>query len=294
MRADSRVGRLVGALARIDERSAPSVRGAVPRASRSGRLIGALARGSAGQQERHSAGASVSQFDDRQKDDYRQDFIENQVGGRSGEPSREILVIPDFRRGSRAAGGSRLSAHLLRAALILVLIVAVPLVMRSQLDKSGENSSRASHPTPVPSGKGSAHGPGFSLAVPNGWTRSQVNNNTFWTAPDRNTFIQIDTTPWSGSSNQQAFRAEADVKRRHDAFENYHQKRIEDLIYQGQPATDWEFTFTGTNKQKIHAQERFVRLLGRTYAIYFRAPDSAWASSADTIDLLYRTFRASG
>jgi hypothetical protein len=128
--------------------------------------------------------------------------------------------------------------------------------------------------------------------VPTGWTRSQVNNNTFWTSPDRNSFIQIDTTAWPGSPHQQALRAEADAKRRSDAFTDYRRKRIEDLTYQRQPATDWEFTFTATDKQRIHAQERFVRL-GRTYAIYFRTPDSAWLSSANRIGVIYQTFRTS-
>jgi hypothetical protein len=50
-------------------------------------------------------------------------------------------------------------------------------------------------------------GSGISLAVPNGWTRSRLNNNTFWTAPDRNSFIQIDTTTWPGSSNRRAWDA---------------------------------------------------------------------------------------
>jgi hypothetical protein len=183
-------------------------------------------------------------------------------------------------------------ARLTATALIIAFIVAAPLLVFVVSDKysSGE---QAVSPVPAPPGYMSVQGVDFSLAVPNEWIQSQVNNHTFWTSPDRNSFIQIDTTAWPGSPNQQAFRAEADTKRRSDAFTDYRRKRIQDLTYQGQLATDWEFTFTATDKQRIHAQERFVRLGSRTYAIYFRTPDSAWPSSANHINVLYQTFRAS-
>jgi serine/threonine protein kinase len=175
-------------------------------------------------------------------------------------------------------------------AVGLALVIAA-LVLWPQLNDDGEGDADSQSPAVAPPGYTIVRGPGFSLAAPNGWTRSQLNNNTFWTSPDRNSFIQIDTTAWPGSSNQQALRAEADAKRRSDAFGDYSQKRVEDLTYQRQPATDWEFTFTATDKQEIHAQERFVRLGGHTYALYFRTPESAWLSSADRLNVLYRTFR---
>ncbi|HZB31150.1 MAG TPA: hypothetical protein VE465_13380 [Streptosporangiaceae bacterium] len=190
---------------------------------------------------------------------------------------------------------------LLALAVVLgVLVVAAPLLWQGLIErKNGEPHGNGGFAIAVPHGYTSVRGPGFSqggfsLAVPHGWTRSQLNTITFWVSPDRNSFIQIDTTAWPGSSNQQALRAEADTKRRSDAFGDYRLQRIEDLTYQGLPATDWEFTFTATNKQKIHAQERLVRLGGRTYAIYFRTPDSAWLSSADRLNVLYQTFRSSG
>jgi serine/threonine protein kinase len=209
----------------------------------------------------------------------------NPPGGEAAAPPKR----PAGRRMNRrlVLGGSTFVAGL---ALIIAAIVLWPLLHKD--NKGDQNNAGAQSPAVAPSGFTTVRGPGFSLAAPNGWTRSQLNNNTFWTAPDRNSFIQIDTTVWAGSSNQQAFRAESDAKRRSDAFANYSQKRVEDLTYQGQPATDWEFTFTSANNQKIHAQERFVRLGGHTYAIYFRAPDSDWAASANRIDVLYRTFRA--
>jgi serine/threonine protein kinase len=193
---------------------------------------------------------------------------------------------PPCRRKGIVLGGVAFAVGL---ALVVAALVLWPLLND---DGKGDGGAATQSPAAAPPGYTIVRGPGFSLAAPNGWTRSQVNNHTFWTSPDRNSFIQIDTTAWPGSPNQQALRAEADTKRRSDAFGDYSQKRVADLTYQGQPATDWEFTFTATDKQRIHAQERFVRLGSRTYAIYFRTPDSAWLSSADRLNVLYQTFRA--
>src|SRR5918992_118952 len=193
---------------------------------------------------------------------------------------------PPRRRKGIVLGGVAFAVGL---ALVVAALVLWPLLND---DGKGDGGAATQSPAVAPPGYTIVRGPGFSLATPNGWTRSQVNNHTFWTAPDRNSFIQIDTTAWPGSPNQQALRAEADTKRRSDAFGDYSQKRVADLTYQGQPATDWEFTFTATDKQRIHAQERFVRLGSRTYAIYFRTPDSAWLSPADRLNVLYQTFRA--
>jgi serine/threonine protein kinase len=204
------------------------------------------------------------------------------------------LATPDkppsrFRSRRFVLGGIAFAVGL---GLVVAGIALWPQLTKSGGNGGGNGTTASQSPAPAPAGYTSVRGPGFTLAAPTGWKRTQVRNSIFWTAPDGNTFIQVDSAVWSGSSNQQAFRAEADAKRRSDAFGDYTQKRVEDLTYQGQPATDWEFTFIAGNKQKIHAQDRFVRLGGHTYAIYFRAPDSAWLTSADRVNVLYQTFRA--
>jgi serine/threonine protein kinase len=194
------------------------------------------------------------------------------------------------RRGRRYVLGG--IVFVVGVALIVAGVLLWPKLMNSGNSGGGGSGGQSQSAEPPPAGYKGVTGAGFALAVPNGWTRSQVNNSTFWTAPDKNSFIQVDTTAWSGSSNQQAYRAEADAKRRPDAFGDYSQKRVADTTYRGRPATDWEFTFTAANKAKIHAQDRFVRLDGKSFAIYFRTPDSVWLSSANHLDVVYRTFAA--
>ncbi|HEU5159440.1 MAG TPA: serine/threonine-protein kinase [Streptosporangiaceae bacterium] len=202
-------------------------------------------------------------------------------------------AAPERPAGSRRIKNRRLLLGGITFAVGLTLVVGAFVVWPLLRGDSGGGTTASPSPATAPPGYTMVSGPGFSLAAPTGWSRSQDGNNTFWMAPDGSSFIQIDTTAWAGSPNQQALRAESDAKRRADAFGDYSQRRIEDLTYQGQPATDWEFTFTANNR-KIHAQDRFVRLGGRSFAIYFRAPDSAWLSSSDRVNVLYQTFRAGG
>ncbi|HEX6470927.1 MAG TPA: protein kinase [Streptosporangiaceae bacterium] len=233
----------------------------------------ALAADAPGTFGRHSPGRYAAQAETLDSAD---DGTRSKAAPAIGRPRRRRLVL-----GGVAAG-----------LTIAVVAVGAVLLLPHLTSGNGSTGKTSRSPAPAPPGYTSVRGPGgFTLAVPAGWTRSQNRNSTFWNAPDRNTFIQVDTTAWPGSSNQQAYRAEADTKSRTDLFAGYAQKRIEDLTYQGQPATDWEFTFTATNKTKIHALDRFVRFGNATYAIYFRAPESAWRSSAGHITVLYRTFR---
>jgi serine/threonine protein kinase len=183
-------------------------------------------------------------------------------------------------------------AFVVGAALIVGGLLLWPLVNGDNSGGGTDNKSSEQVAAPPPGYK-KVSGGGFSLAVPNGWTQNRNNNSTFWIAPDRESFVQVDTAYWTGSSNQQAYRAEADTKRRPDTFVDYTQDGIQDTTYRGQPATDWEFTFTDAKtKTKIRAKDRFVRLGNQTFAIYFRTPDSQWASSAERLNVVYRTFQA--
>jgi hypothetical protein len=179
-------------------------------------------------------------------------------------------------------------------ALIVAGLLLWPL-LTDQDGNTGGSGNRAAKVAAPPSGYQSVSGTGFSLAVPTGWTRSQNGYSTFWVAPDRNSFVQVDTTPWSVTSNEQAFRAEADAKRNTSAFPDYTRGRISETTYRGEPATDWEFTFTDAQTNyRIHAKDRFVRLGNRSYAIYFRTPDNQWQASGERLDVLYKTFQATG
>jgi hypothetical protein len=185
-------------------------------------------------------------------------------------------------------------------ALIVAGLLLWPLLTNpgSNSGGTGNNNRAYQSPTAPPAGYQQVAGAGFSLAVPTGWTRRQDdndNNSAIWDAPDGNSFVQVDPTRWTVSSNEQAFRAEADAKENTVFFADYNRSRISEVTYRGQPATDWEFTYThAQTRRKIHTQGRFVRFGNRSFAIYFRTPDSQWTSAADRLAVLYNTFQSAG
>lgn len=151
-------------------------------------------------------------------------------------------------------------------------------------------------PSAVPPGFKKVTGTGYSLAVPADWVRAPGETSVFWRAPNGQSVVQIDTRSWDErTSNEHALRAETDAKR-NAFFSEYRRSRISETTYQGQPATDWEFTYTEprTPRRKLHAQDRFVRLDGRPYTIYFRTLDSQWLASAQRLAVIYNTFQATG
>ena len=113
----------------------------------------------------------------------------------------------------------------------------------------------------------------------------------FWDAPGRKTFLQIDQTSWTGTPLQRAYRADGDAPSDAD-FPGYAMESIQGLKYQGVDAADRQFTFDDSGGGTARAKDRFVRLNGRTYAVYFRALEHDWASAQTHLATIYRTFRA--
>ncbi|GAA2084019.1 hypothetical protein GCM10009780_22910 [Actinomadura alba] len=197
------------------------------------------------------------------------------------------------------------------AAIIVVAAIVIGLMLRSQLtstdaaagsetsrsrgDGTGGNGSGGSTAlrNSAPAGYSTADEAGFSVAVPTGWTRRSAGRSVFWDAPHRTTFLQIDQTAWTGTPLQQAYRADGDAPG-DPGFPGYAITSIQGLKYQGVDAADWDFTFDdAAGVGTVRAKDRFVRLNGRTYAIYFRALEHDWSSATTHLDTVYRTFTAS-
>lgn len=194
------------------------------------------------------------------------------------------------------------------AILVVAALVAGALILRSRaanqgrstdggtpLSQSGGKSgtNRGGSPAAdVPEGYVTARENGFTVAVPPGWTRRSAGDSVFWDAPGRTTFLQIDQTAWTGTPLQEAYRSDGNAPSGPN-FPGYAIESIQGLKYQGVDAADWEFTFDDARgRGTVRAKDRFVRLNGRTYAIYFRALDGDWSSALTELDAIYRTFRA--
>jgi hypothetical protein len=119
---------------------------------------------------------------------------------------------------------------------------------------------------------------GFSISVPNGWTRRTSDTSVFWDAPDGVAYLQVDVRSWAGTPRQQVVQADRHAQISPHTFPGYSLIGISDVSY-ADGATDWEFTFTDPKGNGlIHAKDRFFTSGGGTYSIYLRGPGGGWAT----------------
>jgi hypothetical protein len=199
--------------------------------------------------------------------------------------------------------------HPARRTRLVVLVLVAALVVAASLILGAiilRNMSSASGP-PAPSGSASAAAAaaspagyekkqesGFSVAVPAGWSRDESAQGVFFRAPDGTTALQIGQTPWTvTTAGEQAASCDVSFAGRTKVFPGYSRKSINDAIpYQGTQASDLEFTYTDTQGRTVHAVDRFVRINGRPYAIYFRCLDGNWTAYQRTLAAIDNSFRA--
>jgi serine/threonine protein kinase len=202
-------------------------------------------------------------------------------------------------------GGTKTVVIVLIAAIVVAAsLIAGALILKSRTSSSGSNTtssgSNTTSTTPAAqqssletSGYTTGTGPGFLIAVPSDWTREPSGNSVLWYPTGKTSLLQVDTTVWVGAAKDQA--DQADMKgSKNTHFPEYVRKKLEAVSYKGGEAADWEFTFndpvTGVAQ---HVQDRFFTAGGRSYAIYFRTPESRWTSSQAYLDNFYDSFRAS-
>lgn len=181
---------------------------------------------------------------------------------------------------------------MLAAMLVVAALAGGALILRSRIATGEYGRKVGESGSGVPDGYRTVTEDGFSVAIPAGWTRRAVHNSVFWDSPDTKMFLQIDRTPWAGTPAQKAYASDGNAPSAPD-FPGYALTGISSLRYQGADAADWEFTFDDPNgRGPVRARDRFLRVGGRSYALYFRAPESTWSSSAQSrLAGFYETFR---
>ncbi|WP_395104599.1 serine/threonine-protein kinase [Actinomadura sp. SCN-SB] len=142
----------------------------------------------------------------------------------------------------------------------------------------------------LPAGLRHVTGPGgFTIGVPEGWTRREQGASTFWTDPATGAYIQVDRTPWDGDPYHHWQEWERQVIAK-NVLPGY--RRI-DLVSTGVAAggtvyraADIEFTWNGK-----HGIDRGVRAGGRTYAVFVAVPESRWNDYRPTMNNVIDSFR---
>jgi eukaryotic-like serine/threonine-protein kinase len=125
---------------------------------------------------------------------------------------------------------------------------------------------------------------GFTVAVPDGWTRSTDGPRTYFKDPDSGRFLLVDQTTEPKDDPLTDWQAnEPSVAARLSGYERISIARVE---FRGWNTADWEFTWEGRNGQ-IHVLNRNIRVSDeRAYALYWSVPESLWAESRGMFDVI--------
>lgn len=144
--------------------------------------------------------------------------------------------------------------------------------------------------SPVPPGLRPVTGPGYRIAVPEGWRRMERGASVFWRDPDSPAYVQVDRTPWSGDPLAHWRRWESEVIAK-GGLRGY--RRISLTRSTGVPydAADLEFTWTNAEGVLMHGLDRGVKAGGRPYAVFVAIPQSDWDANLERVNNILDTFR---
>ena len=141
--------------------------------------------------------------------------------------------------------------------------------------------------TGVPAGFESYTDPsGFTVAVPQGWTREQNGTAVDFDDPASAAFLRIDQTNNPKDDPVADWeRQEQSMQARYDSYERV---RIEQVDYRGWPAADWEFVLGPS----AHVLNRgFVTDDDHGYALYLSSPEAQWNDNLRVFQTAAETFR---
>ncbi|MEU5012967.1 serine/threonine-protein kinase [Streptomyces sp. NPDC021749] len=143
----------------------------------------------------------------------------------------------------------------------------------------GVPSSSIGPPPPLPAGyhKATESAVGVTFPVPDGWRRQvKDGGRQIVYASDADLAqITVSVLDFSSADQVQHFKdVEVDVRK---LYPVYTRLRLQDTVFQGDPAAIWEFTFGGRARTFRAIDLGFGREGDKEYAIYVAAPAANWA-----------------
>ncbi len=127
---------------------------------------------------------------------------------------------------------------------------------------------------------------GFSVSVPSTWSRRSDGDNVFYQDPTARLLLQIGTTPWYSDAETEAESVNSNVSQ---SFQGYRESAVTPITYLGVPAADLSFAYDRpTGAQRVN--DRFFRVNGRAFAVYFRMPADQWQDSPHYLTPIFDGF----
>lgn len=141
-------------------------------------------------------------------------------------------------------------------------------------------------PSPVPDGYHLADEPdrGFSVPIPDGWTRqvSDDGQQIIYVDPSQLVGLRIGTLDFAGPSPLQHFKDEE--AQTIPKLDGYQQLRMQSTQWRGRPAAVWEFTFEGKARTFRAIDLGFGDPGQREFAVYLSAPAAQWAADRQVFE----------
>lgn len=228
---------------------------------------------------------------------------EGGIGGRPADHRTDPLpgVAPRRRRAARvvawsvagvlAAGGGAGTAW-------YFMHTDDPVASKETSDKGapvlpGVPDTSIGPPPPLPDGyrqaTEAALGAGFP--VPNGWKREvrDGGRQIVYASEAERAQLTVSALDFSSADQVQHLKdVEGDFKNKYPI---YSRLRMQDTVFQGDPAAIWEFTFGGRARTYRGIDLGFGREGAKEYAIYVSAPDANWAKYEKVFSVVKDGFR---
>ncbi|MFI1017692.1 protein kinase [Streptomyces sp. NPDC020965] len=137
---------------------------------------------------------------------------------------------------------------------------------------------------------------GFSLLVPDGWTRQVVNNQIDYTPDNGRHLIRIGIDP--APDFEHPYGHLQDLEGTLSKFPDYRQLRLEPNTYRDrEKSAIWEFTWT--ERGDLAGPRRAINQVyygddGTEYALYMSAPVDDWAETREQFNTLLQSWRPPG
>jgi tRNA A-37 threonylcarbamoyl transferase component Bud32 len=208
-------------------------------------------------------------------------------------------------RGPKRRRGLRTAVWTL-GALVAAAAVAGGTLWLTRYDAGASDASHdvASSTSPMPSRTGPSKRPpvapgyhrvrdplGFSVDVPNGWTRKTMPNGeeVDYLAPSGRTGLKFSLVDFADGSPLRHWRELEPAVRKKSP--GYHKLRMNATRYQDKDAAIWEYTWDGRVRPYHAIDLGFAVGSARHFVLYLSAPDANWAVSKRYFDTAVNTFR---
>jgi eukaryotic-like serine/threonine-protein kinase len=143
----------------------------------------------------------------------------------------------------------------------------------------------------LPAGLHYVHDPtGFTVAVPDGWTRSVRNGIVYFQDPNGGRLLGVDQSNQPKPDPVADWQNQANVRVAHGDFPGYQLIGIKEVAYHVK-AADWEFTYNGRNG-RLHVINRgSIFNDHQAYGLYWETPDAQWQANLETFAWITGTFQ---